>query len=197
MMTAKPSRRMSPRKSRGNASQCRRDLVMESSRPGQNELDSLSIDILRQAVGIFMSLAYPGSDPPESVRRRLLWDSARDTETLLQSSPFERAGKSKSNGSLIYALRLGNARYPHMKLQIQPWPNRAGFMLSVNTHDQVLALDPNSSDMAAFRDLQSENQRLKEQIEQCWDEAGLPTFLRYLRDYIEQRTPEAPNPPQS
>lgn len=170
---------------------------MEPSSPEPNELDNLRIDVLRQAVAIFMSLAYPGSDPPESVRRRLHWDSERDIETVLQNSPFERAGKSKSNGSLIYALRLGNARYPHMKLQIQPWPNPAGFMLSVNTHDQVLALDPNSSDMPAFRDLQSENQRLKEQIEQSWDEAGLPTFLRYLRDYIEQRTSEAPTPPDS
>jgi hypothetical protein len=75
-----------------------------------------------------------------------------------------------------------------MKLQIQPWPNQAGFMLSVNTHDQVLAMDPNTSDLPAFRLLQAENQRLKEAIEQAWDDAGLPTFLRYLRDYIGQRT---------
>ena len=59
-------------------------------------------------------------------------------------------------------------------------------MLSVNTHDQVLALDPNASDMPAFRDLQAENQRLKEVIEQAWDDAGLPTFLRYLREYIAE-----------
>ena len=44
-----------------------------------------------------------------------------------------------------------------------------------------------SADAQAFRDLQAENQRLKEAIEQAWDEAGLPTFLRYLRDYIESR----------
>ena len=68
-------------------------------------------------------------------------------------------------------------------------------MLSVNTHDQVLALDPNAADCPAFRDLQAENQRLKEAIEQAWDEAGLPTFLRYLRDYIEQHGARSPEPP--
>jgi hypothetical protein len=41
--------------------------------------------------------------------------------------------------------------------------------------------------MPAFRELQAENQRLKESIEQGWDDAGLPTFLRYLREYIQQR----------
>ena len=74
-----------------------------------------------------------------------------------------------------------------MKLQIQPWPNDAGFMLSVNTHDQVAGVNLSEVDAQAFRDLQAENQHLKEAIEQAWDEAGLPTFLRYLRDYIESR----------
>ena len=78
-----------------------------------------------------------------------------------------------------------------MKLQIQPWPNEAGFMLSVNTHDQVAGVNLSEVDAQAFRDLQAENQRLKETIEQAWDEAGLPTFLRYLRDYIESRKGDA------
>jgi hypothetical protein len=48
--------------------------------------------------------------------------------------------------------------------------------------------------MPAFRELQAENQRLKEGIEQAWDDAGLPTFLRYLREYIEQRSGDTPGP---
>ena len=83
-----------------------------------------------------------------------------------------------------------------MKLQVQPWPNAAGFILSVNTHDQVLSLDPNAADMPAFRALQIENQRLKEAIEQAWDLGGLPTFLRYLREYIDSRDDKT-NPPSS
>jgi hypothetical protein len=74
-----------------------------------------------------------------------------------------------------------------MKLQIQPWPSDAGFMLSVNSHDQVTGIDLSAGDAQAFRELQSENQRLKEAIEESWDRAGLPTFNRYLRDYIKSR----------
>ena len=107
---------------------------------------------------------------------------------MLSGPPFERAGKAPGRQTPIYALRLGNAGYPHMKLQIQPWPNPAGFMLSVNTHDQVAGLDLGAADVEAFRNLQAENQHIKEAIEQAWDEAGLPTFLRYLRDYIQSRS---------
>ena len=151
------------------------------------DLRNLRIDALRDAVAIYMGLAYGGVEPPEVVRRRLDWPPGADAATLLDHPPFERSGRSKSTGASIYALRLGNVRYPHMKLQIQPWPNDAGFMLSVNTHDQVLSLDPKTADLPAFRELQAENQRVKEAIEQAWDDAGLPTFLRYLRDYIDNQ----------
>ena len=161
---------------------------MASSEPAEpRDLHSLRIGLLKQAVDIYLSLAYPGVEPPEVVRNRLGWNSALSAETLLTLPPFEKSGMNKTSGALIYALRLGNVKYPHMKLQIQPWPNQDGFMLSVNTHDQALALDPNAADMPAFRDLQAENQRLKEVVELAWDQAGLPTFLRYLREYIENR----------
>jgi hypothetical protein len=57
-------------------------------------------------------------------------------------------------------------------------------LLSVNTHDHALALDPNAPDAEAFMALQAENHRLKLAIENAWDEAGLPTFPRYLKDYL-------------
>ncbi len=162
---------------------------MPPSEPAEpRDLHGLKIDVLRAAVDGYLRLAYPNCDPPEVVRRRLAWEEQPDVESLLSAPPFERAGENKTNGAPIYALRLGNVRYPHMKLQVQPWPNHSGFMLSVNTHDQVLVFDPDADDMAAFRALQEFNQTLKESIEQAWDDAGLPTFLRYLREYIEQRS---------
>ncbi len=158
-----------------------------------DDLRRLRLDLLRQAAGIYLELAYPSGPVPDAVRRRLQWGEDRSPSELLGGPPFERAGKAPGRQSSIWALRLGNHRYPHMKLQIQPWPNEAGFMLSVNTHDQVAGVNLSEVDAQAFRDLQSENQRLKELIEKAWDDAGLPTFLRYLRDYIESRR-EAPAP---
>ena len=178
---------------------------MEPRRPAEpTDLSALAVGELRQAVTVYLALAYPEGELPDAVRRRLAWGPDGDANALLNAPPFERAGKHKTTGSPIYALRLGNTKYPHMKLQVQPWPNQAGFMLSVNTHDQVLSLDPDTADMPAFREIQEENQRLKEAIEQAWDHAGLPTFLRYLREYIEQRvgqpapqTDPAPDPSAS
>ena len=155
---------------------------------GPDQLGRLRLDLLRTAVDIYLSLAYRSAEIPEVVRRRLVWPEGLAAEELLTKAPFERVGKVPGHQTPIYALRLGNMRYPHMKLQIQPWPNSAGFMLSVNTHDQVAGLDFGAADAVAFRELQAENQRLKETIEQAWDNAGLPTFLRYLRDYIQNRS---------
>lgn len=150
-------------------------------------MQSLRVETLRQACDIYLSHAYAGVEPPVLVSRRLEWPPTDDIDELLNRPPFERGEKAKGTSSPIYALRLGNHAYPHMKLQIQPWPSASGYMLSVNTHDQVLSLEPNAHDMPAFRVLQEENKRLKEAIEQAWDDAGLPTFLRYLREYIEHR----------
>lgn len=161
------------------------------------DVPDVDLKTLRQAVGIYLAQAYDGTEIPESVRRRLDWSDDAPAGEVLPRSPFELANRPEPGIPAIYALRLGNARYPHMKLQIQPWPNDCGYLLSVNTHDQVLSLDPNSRDAGAFRSLQAENQRLKETIERLWDEAGFPTFLRYLRSYIDDHPSTFGQPPDA
>ena len=161
---------------------------------GPEAMGYLRLDLLRAAVDTYLKTAYPSGEIPEVVKRRLIWPEGLAAEELLTRPPFERAGKMPGHQSPIFALRLGNLRYPHMKMQIQPWSNAAGFMLSVNTHDQVAGLDVGAADAQAFRSLQAENQRLKEAIEQAWDELGLPTFLRYLREYIQSRSSDGADP---
>ncbi len=157
-----------------------------------NPLPGLRPELLRQAVEIYLKIAYPGSEPPLAVRKRLDWSAELDPAELLKRPPFERVSKP-GDESPVYALRLGNARYPHMKMQIQPWDAKDGFLISVNTHDHALTIDPNAPDAGAFMALQDENKRLKVEIEQAWDEAGLPTFTRYLRDYLDRQS--GGNPP--
>ncbi len=158
------------------------------------DLNSLTLNEFRKAIAIYLEVAYPDAEPPEAVRRRLEWDDSLGMAELLSRPPFERINRQTSDVPTIHALRLGNHRYMHMKLQVQPWPNEDGFLLSVNTHDQALSLRPDSKDADAFRDLQAENQRIKEAIEQAWDQAGIPTFLRYLRDYIDRHPGQPPKP---
>ena len=165
--------------------------------PGTDEpniLPDLTLDELRRAIAIYLKIAYPTSEPPPAVRRRLDWTPGLAACDLLARPPFERVGKPPQDKP-IFALRLGNSRYPHMKMQIQPWDARDGYLLSVNTHDHALSLDPAAPDADAFMALQAENQRWKVEIEQAWDEAGFPTFPRYLRDYLARQTPPSPPDP--
>jgi hypothetical protein len=168
------------------------ELLMEpKGAAGQYDLRGLRVDLLRSAAEIYLKLAYPSDNFSDAVARRMSWREDCTADVLLKGPPFERAGKAAGRPSPTYALRLGNHRYPHMKLQVEAWPNEAGFLLSVNTHDQVTGIDLCAVDADAFRDLQAENQRLKEAIEFEWDHAGLPTFLRYLKDYIRDRSTTA------
>lgn len=146
--------------------------------------EGIARDDLERAIAIYLELAYPDSPVPEMVRRRLSWQE-QPGPVPLGGPPFEPSASGPGQ-STTYSLRLGNARYPHMKLQVQPWPSPAGFLLSVNTHDQVAAPDPSSPDAEAFRALQAANQQFKTAIETAWERDGLPTFLAYLKDYIEQ-----------
>jgi hypothetical protein len=178
---------------RGSPVAATQELRMDPiSAAGHHDLRGLRIDLLRKAADIYLRLAYPAGDPPDAVLRRTNWREDCTADVLLKEPPFERAGKAPGRPSPIYALRLGNHRYPHMKLQIEAWHNEAGFLVSVNTHDQVTGIDLCAIDAEAFRNLQAENQRLKEAIEAEWDRAGLPTFLRYLKDYIKDRAASDP-----
>jgi hypothetical protein len=161
---------------------------MPSEQPPPDDFRRVRLDGVKRAIDIYLSVAYPAGAPiPEAVRRRLEWGVDGDPAATLGHPPFERVGRMPA-GTPIVALRLGNVQYPHMKIQVQPWDDTQGFLLSVNSHDQVLALDPKSPDVPAFRAIQAENQRIKEAIETAWDEAGLPTFNRYLRDYIARHS---------
>jgi hypothetical protein len=157
------------------------------------EFASVTPAELGRAVRIYLERAYPSGTVPEAVQRRLSWLDQDDPAALdLTAPPFERANRPGPGVPTIVALRLGNERYPQMKLQVQAWPHSAGYLLSVNTHDQLLSLNPDARDADAARELQVFNQELKQAIELAWEAAGLPTFLRYLRDYLgNQATPPA------
>ena len=128
---------------------------------GPGDLDGLRLDLLRRAAEIYLELAYPAGAVPDAVQRRLSWRDGCPADELLSRPPFERTGKTPGCPTPVSALRLGNHRYPHMKLQIQPGPTMRASCLSVNTHDQVTGISLGSVDAQAFRDLQDENQRLK------------------------------------
>ena len=144
--------------------------------------EGIARDAIERAIDLYLGHAYPEGPPPSAVLRRLAW---RDVPgpLPLHDPPFEQSPGGPERAP-SFALRLGNARYPHMKLQIQRWEIPEGFLLSVNCHDQVAAPPADSPDFDPFRALQAANQGYKARIEAAWDEAGLPTFHAYLRSYL-------------
>ena len=142
-------------------------------------MKGLTTALLERACQIFLERAYPQGrqtiPPPKN--DFLALDLARPPEVVLLPPVCQTL--SRRDGLQGYALRLGSALHPHLKLQIVDHAE-AGCVFSVDTHDGF-AVDPAHPDAARWAELQTANRRLKEQIERAWEEAGLLTFNALLR----------------
>jgi hypothetical protein len=136
-----------------------------------------------QAVRIFLQHAY---DPPlpSSVQ------TAMDSLQLLKDDFYTAPPFARSNDPQRpqYWLRLGNRRYPHMKLMIEPCPDGNGWLFRADTHDLHICPKPDHPEYPAFMELREHNRRLAERIESDWVAKGLPTFQTYLKDALSQLT---------
>jgi hypothetical protein len=116
-------------------------------------------------------------------------------DSFYDSPVFERQEASRASGDpapretlpIRYALRLGNLSYPHMKLIIDRSPDGQGYLLRADTHDAHIQPRSGSREQAAFAQLMAENRAVADAIEGKWEEAGLPTFKKFLRDDLERR----------
>ncbi|HWE04290.1 MAG TPA: hypothetical protein VG326_17930 [Tepidisphaeraceae bacterium] len=136
-----------------------------------------------KAIDLYLSLAY-GGEPPLAVRARLDAMRASSEDEFYRIAAFERM---PAEHPAKYSLRLGNRYYPHMKLVIECAPDGTHVLFRADTHDRHVQPKPNSPEAAAFSELSRNNQELAQQIESAWDEQGLPTFKRYLRDDLARR----------
>jgi hypothetical protein len=77
---------------------------------------------------------------------------------------------------LSYGVRLGNEKYPHMKLTLKRDSEPADdFRFVVDTHDSLFELECSGPDALKAQELKDYNRQLKEKIEALWREADLPT----------------------
>src|SRR5262245_63568398 len=145
-------------------------------------LEHLTPAHVRRALDIYLAHAWPagmGSTPTLSL------DELRDLSELQQL--FSRFEKVEGGGGGLkrYALRLGNDRYPFMKFVVQEHLVNGEYFFSVDTHDQ-LDIRPDNPEYAEWQRLKTYNRRLKLEIEEQWDRAGLPTNadLRVLMEEL-------------
>ena len=92
--------------------------------------------------------------------------------------------EDEEHGTVRYLLRLGSRAYPHVKLALEQCSGCDEFVLSVDTHDRhfVLPSTVGEETRRRFEAIQRLNCELKRSIETDWNQAGLPTFRRYIEE---------------
>lgn len=136
-----------------------------------------------RAIDVYLRCAYEGSAPARVTA--LVEEVRRSPAGRFYDSPlFER---DKPDDASWYALRLGNDRYPHMKLVIEHLLSRDAWFFRADTHDSHVTVRPSDPDFQAFQSLSAYNRAVAVGIESAWTLAGLDTFLAFLRRDIDAR----------
>ena len=151
-------------------------------------LKDFSRAVLQQAVRLYLEEAYGGEAPPPVVQARLAWPDGETLERLAAGEMFERAPADVPVARCErIRLRLGSRAYPHMKLGVDPIPDSGDWVLTVDSHDRQLLAAVDENERPALEALLRHNADVKTRIERRWNEAGLPTFERYIRGRLAER----------
>lgn len=143
-----------------------------------------SADQLDQAIETYLQLAYEGTDRPTTLQR-VLPAEGFDPGEYLAGDAVERTPPDASlDDARAFAIRLGNRQYPNMKLRLSRPPRDDVLLLSVDSHDAMLQVPPDSPDYDALEAMKAFNAELAGRIQAAWDQAQLPTEKRYLREAI-------------
>jgi hypothetical protein len=142
-----------------------------------------------------MELAYPEGPDSIPAAKRIYWDlpAEQPIEQFLppQVEGIGRTLPAEGVGLGGFALRLGSAGYPNLKLTVQRIQDAKGeaWVFMVDTHD---AFSPASfhpprdhPDAAAWLALQARNRQLKEHIETALERAGLVTLNSLLKQELQ------------
>jgi CheY-like chemotaxis protein len=143
--------------------------------------DRLTPTHVRRAVKLYMEYAWP----PERSEKPV-FDQA--TLAVAHSMPevltfFDPNCLGEQPECEHFVLRLGNWRYPFMKLVLEEYLVKGEFFFSVDTHDD-LHITPDMPDYEGWVEVRKFNRELKNEIEEAWQAADLPTYVK-LRELME------------
>ena len=142
------------------------------------KLDDITTEMMKKAIDIYVSAAYATVPVPLMVKSRIALyeeNAGEDLETMLSHDVVERVESEDEPGvNVSYAVRLGNEKYPHMKLALVR-QRGDDYRFVVDAHDQLFDLESTDPDAPKAQELRDYNRRLKEEIETGWREADLPT----------------------
>ncbi|MEI7684341.1 MAG: hypothetical protein WCL32_04890 [Planctomycetota bacterium] len=144
---------------------------------------SFPASLLKHASRIFLDFAYPAGHatlPPAASEFERHCEEGMDLPPRAQS--IVRVLEGDHPG---FSVRLGCAAFPYLRLTCQQI-GRDGvlaWLCSVDTHDSWH--HPDHADAAGWLAVQAANRELKARIEKAWDEAGILTHNRLLRQELQ------------
>ncbi len=136
------------------------------------KLTELSPALFRTAYELYVERAWPEGRGKPRVQVDL--DAMKTSADVLAAFTQETRPNPGGAECRHFVLRLGNHRYPHMKIALMEFVEHDEFIWSVDTHDRT-PVDPDSSEWPAWQELRLNNLKLKARIEAAWRKHGVPT----------------------
>lgn len=135
-------------------------------------LEDIEPGLFELGLAIYLHHAYEGGQAPAHAQLDIsgLKDSDDVLALFTEETPPNPGGESHRH----LVLRLGNTRYPHMKLALMEFVEPGEWFWSVDTHDRA-PIRPDSPDWPRWQELRRFNLDVKRRVEEAWREAGIPT----------------------
>ncbi|MCB9899326.1 MAG: response regulator [Planctomycetes bacterium] len=129
----------------------------------------MTVGLLREVIALYEREAYPEGAP---AAREVPGADADPLESVLPA--FNDESQCTSNTQVRrYTMRLGNARYPFMKIVLQEHLVEGEFFFEVDTHDQMFRLE--GEEAAKFEPVRRYNADVRERVDAAWCAAHIPT----------------------
>lgn len=142
----------------------------------------IDVPTVRRAIATFLRLAWPGAEDRKSPP--IPWERIRGLEDL---TPYFELDSGESRLRRL-VLRLGNHRYPHMKLVIQDFLIPGQWSFGVDAHDDHFQVSPQVPDYEGWLAVKRSNADLRAAIEDAWVAEGIPTLATVVAR-LEKETP--------
>ena len=152
------------------------------------KLSEITSEMLAEAMALYLRIAYAEGAPTGAIREIATVDPQAPLEAALERDCVEKRCLPGEPGVVAkYLWRLGNARYPHMKLGLERCSSGDDFVFVVDTHDRGLPLGSDAYEDPEYSELVRHNARLKHLIETRLHLRGIPTMRGHIADYLAER----------
>jgi len=146
------------------------------------KLEEITAPLIREAIRIYLDFAYDNAEDRANHSPDINLSDDTHGQSLLDEF-VDESHYTEDELSHRYILRLGNTRYPHMKLVVEEFFIPEHYYIAVDTHDH-LPVSPDSPEYKEWLDLRGFNTKIKAAIEKRLTAEGMPT-LHNVREAIK------------